>query len=129
MPAAEPRALSLVNAGPWRERCPAAALEKTPQEVVVWLAANSNVEDKVVEFLKAVLAQVQKVAEQDDVEDRQQAAVAATERLSFEIANFLSPRLEVYHAKIIKDLIEPCQEVLTEYHKKNGKSAVLDFGL
>jgi hypothetical protein len=107
----------------------AAALEKTPQGVVVWLAANSKVEDKVFEFLKIVLAQVQKVAEQDDVKDRQQAAVSVTERLSFEITNFLSPRLEVYHKKITKDLIEPCQEVLTDYYKTNGKPAVLSFGL
>jgi hypothetical protein len=99
----------------------ATALEKTPQGVVVWLAANAKVEDKVVNFLKAVLVHVQKVAEQDDAENRQQAAMSAMEKLSSEITSFHSPRLEVYVSTITKNVIKPCQDVLTEYCN-NGKS-------
>lgn len=105
----------------------AAALAMTPQGVVVWLAANSKVEGEVVEFLETVLATVQKVAEQDDMEDRQQAAVLAIDKLSSKITNFQIPRLEVYHAKIITDLIKPCQEVLAEYRKEDGKSFRVEY--
>lgn len=98
----------------------AAALEKTPQGVVVWLAANSKIGERVMVFLGAVLAQVQDVVNQD-VEDRQQAAQLATEKLSSMITDFHTPRLEVYRKKIVKDLVQPCQEVLAEYCKKHGK--------
>lgn len=107
----------------------AAALEKTPQGVVVWLAANSEIGEGVVVFLDAVLAHVRDVVDKDGVEDRQQTAQLATEKLSSMITDFHMPRLEVYRTKIIDHLIQPCQEVLAEYYKENGKSSVLIFGL
>ena len=97
----------------------AAALEKTPQGVVVWLAANSEIEEEVKVFLDAVLALVQNVVDRDDGEDRQQAAQLTTKQLSSMITDFHMPRLKVYHTKIVKDLIEPCQKVLAEYCKRH----------
>lgn len=106
----------------------AAALEKTPQGVVVWLAANSKMGEEVKEFLDAVLAHVQGVIDRDDGDDRQEVAKLATEKLSSMITNFHAPRLEVYRKKIIDDLLQPCQEVLAEYCKKYGTSFILFFG-
>jgi hypothetical protein len=103
----------------------AAALERTPQGVVVWLAANSKIEEKVIEFLDDVLIHVQGIVDRDDGEDRQQAAELAAEKLSSMITNFHMPRLEVYHRKIVEHLIQPCQEVLAEYCKKYGKSVIM----
>src|SRR5271170_2740078 len=60
----------------------AAALEKTPQGVVVWLAANNGIGQNVTEFLDGILARVQNVVDKDDVENREQAANFATEELS-----------------------------------------------
>jgi hypothetical protein len=91
------------NKGP--DYVTAAALEKTPQGVVVWLAANSVISQEVIVFLDSVLAHVQNVVGIDDVGDRQQAAHLATEKLSSMITDFHMPRLEIYHRKITKDLI------------------------
>jgi hypothetical protein len=97
----------------------AAALEKTPRGVVVWLAANSEIGENVKVFLGDVLAQVRDVVDLDDMEEQQQAAQLAKENLSRMITNFHIPRLEVYRKKIITDLIQPCQEVLIRYCNEN----------
>jgi hypothetical protein len=99
----------------------AAALEKTPQGVVVWLSANANVEEEVVTFLERILACVYRVVEKDSVEDVQQEASLATQRLASMIVDFQAPRLNVYRAEIIKKCILPCQEHMTDHVKSNGK--------
>jgi hypothetical protein len=99
----------------------AAALEKTPQGVVVWLSANANVEEKVVTFLEGVLACVHRVVEQDNVEDLHQEASLATQRLLSMIVDFQAPRLGVYRREIIRSCILPCQELLTDYAQRNGR--------
>ncbi len=71
--------------------------------------------------MQDVLAQVQWVVDQDDVENRQQVARLAMDMLASMITDFHMPRLDVYRKKIMKDLIQPCHEVLAEYCKKNGK--------
>jgi hypothetical protein len=103
----------------------AAALEKTPQGVVVWLAANNGIGQNVTEFLDGILARVRDVVDRDDVEDREQAAHFATEELSFLITDFLAPKLEIYRKNVVGNLIQPCQEVLADYSKKNGKLLLL----
>lgn len=107
----------------------AAALEKTPQVVVVWLAANSGIGQNVTDFLDCILARVQEVANRDDVEDREQAAHLATEELSSLITKFLTPKLEIYRNTIIMHLIQPCQGVLADYSNENGKLLLLIIDL
>jgi hypothetical protein len=102
----------------------AAALEKTPQGVVVWLCANADVEEGVVTFLEEILACVYRVVEKDSVEDLHQEASLATQRLESMIVDFQAPRLNVYRAEIIKSCILPCQELITDYLKSNGKFSI-----
>jgi hypothetical protein len=97
----------------------AAALEKTPQGIVVWLAANSNVEQRVVAFLENILESVRRVADQDNVEELNQAALLATQTILSMIVDFQRPRLEIYRKQIIKACILPCQEVLTDYCQRS----------
>jgi hypothetical protein len=91
----------------------AVALEKTPQGIVVWLAANSNVGEEVIAFLEKILESVRRVADQDNVEDLHQAALPARQTILSMIVDFQVPRLEVYRKQIIKACILPCREVLT----------------
>jgi len=105
----------------------AAALEKTPQGVVVWLCANANVEEGVVTFLEGILACVYRVVEKDNMEDLHQEASLATQRLASMIADFQAPRLNAYRAEIIKSCIHPCQELMTEYVKNNGKFSIVSM--
>jgi hypothetical protein len=102
----------------------AVALEKTPQGVVVWLCANADVEEGVVTFLEKILACVYRVVEKDSVEDLHQEASLATQRLASMIVDFQAPRLNVYYEEIIKSCILPCQELMTEYVKSNGKFSI-----
>jgi len=102
----------------------AAALEKTPQGVVVWLCANADVEERVVTFLEGILACVYRIVEKDSVEDLHQEASLATQRLASMIVDFQAPRLNVYRAEIIKSCILPCQELMTDYIKSNGKFSI-----
>jgi len=102
----------------------AAALEKTPQGVIVWLCANADVEDGVITFAERILACVHRVVEKDSVEDLHQEASLATQKLASMIVDFQAPRLNVYRADIIKSCILPCQELMTEYVKSNGKFSI-----
>jgi hypothetical protein len=102
----------------------AAALEKTPQGVVVWLSANADVEEEVVTFLERILACVYRVVEKDSVEDLQQEGSLATQRLASMIVDFQAPRLNVYRAEILKSCVLPCQELMTDYVKSNGKFSI-----
>jgi hypothetical protein len=99
----------------------AAALEKTPQGVVVWLSANADVEEGVVTFLEGILACVYQVVEKDSVEDLHYQASLATQRLASMIVDFQAPRLNVYRSEIIKECILPCQNLMTDYVESNGK--------
>ena len=102
----------------------AAALEKTSQGVVVWLSANACVEEGVVTFLEEVLACVYRIVEQDSVEALHQEASLATQKLASMIVEFQAPRLTAYRAEIIKSFILPCQELMTDYVKSNGKFSI-----
>jgi len=102
----------------------AAALEKTPQGVVVWLCANADVEDGVITFLERILACVHRVVEKDSMEDLHQEASLATQRLTSMIVDFQAPRLNVYRAEIIESCIVPCQKLMTDYLKNNGKFSI-----
>jgi hypothetical protein len=102
----------------------AAALEKTPQGVVVWLCANADVEEGVVTFLEGILACVYRVIEKDSVEDLHQEALLATQRLASMIVGFQAPRLNVYRAEITKSYILHCQELISDYVKSNGKFSI-----
>jgi hypothetical protein len=97
----------------------AAALEKTPQGIVVWLAANSNVGEEVIAFLEKILESVHRIADQDNVEDLHQAALPAKQTILSMIVDFQAPRLEVYRKQITKTCILPCREVLTEYSQRS----------
>jgi hypothetical protein len=97
----------------------AAALEKTPQGIVVWLAANNNVEQKVVAFLESILESVHRIADQDNVEELNQAALLAKQTILSMVVDFQTPRLEIYRKQIIKTCIRPCQEVLTDYSQRS----------
>jgi hypothetical protein len=102
----------------------ATALEKTPQGVVVWLCANADVEEGVVTFLQGILACVYRVAEKDSMEDIHREASLVTQRLASMIVDFQAPRLNVHRAEIIKSCILPCQELMTDYVKNNGKFSI-----
>ena len=57
------------------------------------------------------------------MEDLHQEASLATQRLASMIVDFQAPRLNAYRADIIKCII-PCQGLMTDYVKGNGKFSI-----
>jgi hypothetical protein len=99
----------------------ATALEKTPQGITVWLAANSNIESKVEKFLKRVLLILQQVAEYENPAERRQAGNLALTLLQEDIIAFTAPKLQTYYKLIASKYILPCLDVISAMRAQDGK--------
>jgi hypothetical protein len=95
----------------------AVALGRTPQKIVVWLAANAEVEDSVVGFLEDVLKEVQWVAETG----QSHITAATSQRLAAKVIAFCAPRSCVYYDIIRKHYVSPCLDVICGEQENLGQ--------
>jgi hypothetical protein len=110
----------------------AAALEGTPQGTTVWLASNTQVEPKVVNFLEGVLLDLQKVANYNTVEASRPAISRVKEAILTRIITFTTPRLQTYYQMISKSYISICLDMIKSKHEQISKlnfAALIAFAL
>jgi hypothetical protein len=98
----------------------AAALERSPQETVVWLAANANVEDDVIYFLEGVLESLGCIAAQAKKEEREKMGREKYDELLNTIIAFNKPRLESYITTVRK-LNTECLKIIRSTIKLIGE--------
>ena len=82
----------------------AVAIEKTPQGIVVWLAANKNIGKKIVQFLESVLSDIQQISTPSDKDSRQKEGERMREGLASKIVDFNTPRIGVYYRQVARIL-------------------------
>lgn len=82
-------------------RVTAAALEQTPQGITVWLAANENIGEKVIQFLEKIFSNIQRIVELDDRESRQREGEQTLEDLTSGIVAFNVPRIQTYYEQVV----------------------------
>jgi hypothetical protein len=107
----------------------AAALESSPEGVIVWLAANAAVKPKVFTFLKGVLDDLSYVAIQRDASERYRAGLRIQEALVAKVVAFSEARLRVYY-KRARTFIRACLTTLGDSDQlisKSIKTASSDF--
>lgn len=105
----------------------AAALEKTPEGVTVWLAANEDIGGNVIGFLQKVLSDIQKIAALDDRESRLREAERIKEPLTSRIIAFNAPRIETYFDRVKRKHVPECLKIMDEERKSNGMSTTRHF--
>ena len=82
----------------------AVAIEKTPQGIVVWLAANKKIGKKVVQFLESVLSDIQQISTPSDKDSRQREGERMKEGLASKIVDFNTPRIRFYYRQVARIL-------------------------
>lgn len=98
----------------------AAALEKTPEGVTVWLAANEEIGHNVIEYLQGILSDIQNIAAFDRLVSRLREGERIKERLMSRIIAFSAPRIKTYYHQV-KDRHAPeCLKIMIEELKSNG---------
>jgi hypothetical protein len=85
----------------------AVALERTPQGIDIWIAANENIEPKVIKFLEGILQDLSYISRKGDVMERHRAADSAREDLTRKVVIFNIPRIVGYY-KAISKRVEQC---------------------
>lgn len=98
----------------------AAALERTPQEVKVWLASNKNIDDSVIHMLQRVLYDVQCIARLDSRESRQRLGEQTLDRLTSDIVDFNAPRISTYYKEVALRCVPECLKVIRSSLTRNG---------
>jgi hypothetical protein len=101
----------------------AAALEKTPQGISVWLAANANIEPKVIHFLEGILVDLRRVAEQEDANGRHQTGRKIRESLTVRVVAFNQPRIQAYYI-MAKNYVRQCLVVIRQACESTRKLAI-----
>ncbi len=99
----------------------AVGLEKSPQGVDVWLAANNSIEQGVIPFLEDILQCLQQIGVQDNVIERDRAGKAAVDLLSSKITTFNTPKLGYYYNLIKRRYVQPCLSIIRELCNASGK--------
>lgn len=102
----------------------AVAIEKTPQGIVVWLAANKKIGKKVVQFLESVLSDIQQISSPSDKDSRQKEGERMKEGLASNIVDFNTPRIGFYYrqtARILKSW-----KIISEGHLNVEGTARID---
>ncbi|KAF9887618.1 hypothetical protein FE257_009711 [Aspergillus nanangensis] len=79
----------------------AVALEKRPDEIVVWLAANQGVEPAVVNFVNNTLIIVQWLAANPSAHLRNEDGKATLRLLTEQVLRFNSPKIKAYYGQIM----------------------------
>ena len=103
-------------------RVTAAALERTPEGILIWLAANENIEEKVIQFLGMILSDIQHIAELDDMEDRQREGDQLPEDLTTRIVAFNGPRIQTYYEQVARKHAPACLDTISNGRIKSGTS-------
>ncbi len=98
----------------------ATALEQTPQGITVWLAANGDIEEKVIPFLEDVLFDLHYVAEQNSASERQNAGRQILDGLITRVIAFNESRIQVYYRKA-RRYVSQCLVVMGEIQESSGK--------
>ena len=98
----------------------AVALERKPEGVTVWLAANTDISDHVIRFLEGILAKIQRIADVDGRERRQREGEGILEDLIYRIIAFNVPRLRCYYTKI-QHHMPGCIEIINNAHGSSGR--------
>ena len=80
----------------------AVALEKTPEEIVVWLAANKCVEPVVVTFVGRILQIVVWLARNPSAQLTSDDGKGALHLLTTEVLRFNAPKIYAYYEDIVK---------------------------
>ena len=101
-------------------RVTAAALEKTPQGITVWLAANEKLEEKVIQFLETVLSDIQRIAELDDRESRHRKGEQTVEDLTSRVVAFNAPRIQTYCEQVARKHAPACLDTISKGGMKSG---------
>ncbi|RAH56544.1 hypothetical protein BO85DRAFT_450568 [Aspergillus piperis CBS 112811] len=103
----------------------AVALEKRPEEIVVWLAANKNVEEAVVSFAQDVLRIVQWLASNPSAQlgtkDGQQALNLLTSR----VLRFNAPKIYAYYEQVVRAAPRVIAKLSNGQHEGNPNVANL----
>lgn len=105
-------------------RVTAVALEKTPQGIMVWLAANEKVGEKVIRFLEDVLSDIQRISELNDRESRQREGERTKEDLTSKVIAFNAPRIQIYYDLVVQKRAPACLEIISEGHGNSGTSKI-----
>ncbi|KAL8819893.1 MAG: hypothetical protein Q9191_007635 [Dirinaria sp. TL-2023a] len=114
-------------------RVTAAALEQTPEGILVWLAANENIGVEVTRFLGMILSDVQHIAELDDREDRQLEGEKMLEDLTSRIVAFNAPRIQTYYEQVARKYAPACLDTIssgpmrTDHAAREGQSHLDDL--
>ena len=102
------------------KRVTAVAMEKRPQGIIVWLAANENIGEKVVQFLGSVLSNIHQISAPPDREDRLKESGRIREELVSRIIDFNTPRIITYYGLVLSTLTR--LGIVSEEHKEDGTS-------
>ena len=102
-------------------RVTAAALERTPHEVTVWLAANTDIGDNVVQFLEKVFSDIQRIAELGNREERKREGEKTLEDLTSRIVAFNAPRVRFYHEQVAIHRAPVCLDVINNIRVPGGR--------
>lgn len=106
-------------------RVTAAALEKTPQWITIWLAANEKIGEKVIQFLDTVLSDIKRIAELDDRESRQREGEQTVEDLTSRIVAFNAPRIQTYYEQVARKHAPACLNTISKGRVENGTSKLI----
>ncbi|KAI2847850.1 hypothetical protein CBS147343_9232 [Aspergillus niger] len=85
----------------------AVALEKRPEEIVVWLAANKNVEETVVSFAQDVLRIVQWLARNPSAQLSTEDGQRSLNLLTSRVLHFNAPKIYAYYEQIVRKAAPP----------------------
>ena len=97
----------------------AVALEKTPQGITVWVAANEKLEEKVIHFLESVLSDIRRISELRDRDSRQREGDRIEEDLMSRIITFNTSRILTYY-KQVAQRVPKCLEIISGRREKSG---------
>ncbi|KAM0800304.1 hypothetical protein BDR22DRAFT_852548 [Usnea florida] len=109
------------------KRVTAVAIQKIPQGIVVWLAANKKVGGKVKQFLDSVLSDIQQISTPSDKDKRRKEGERLTEGLASKIVDFNTPRIGVYYRQVAQIL--KSWKIISEGHKHEGTARSNEFKL
>ena len=98
----------------------AVAMEKKPQGIIVWLAANENIGEGVVQFLESVLSNIQQISAPPDREGRLKEGGRIREQLVSRILDFNTPRINTYCSQVLSTLTR--LDLVIEEYQEDGMS-------
>ena len=102
----------------------AAALQQTPQGITVWLAANENIGDNVLHFLREILSDIRRIANVDDSQSRQREGEQTEEDLITRIVAFNAPRIQTYYGQVARKHVPACLDTIGRKLVKSGTSNI-----